>query len=179
MIHWDTGIVIEIIEQRTNLQILLIEHKEGRVKALHYLQLHPPLHVGEQVIINRTATLLGLGTGGYDFVVAPIQIHKIKKQHDYPQKGHIMKLRYTPYQFSVLSCEEQDSQYHDIFTEYKKIKGLPVIIGELHSMLPIIITIFRQLEEKYHQKKHNIVYIMTDGAALPIAISNHVEQLKK
>lgn len=177
MVDLGIGKVIDIIDITDQIQIIKIKHSKGDSRAIHYLLFHPPLNIGDRVVINQTSSSLQLGTGGYDFIVTPLnpQFHAQNNR----KKGHIMKLRYTPYQFSIQSCEEQNSQYHDLFKEPKMLSGLPVLIGELHSMLPIIITIFRQLEKRYLKKESNIVYIMTDGAALPLAFSKHISQLKK
>jgi len=174
MLYWGVGNVIEIRAENELRQIVQVELADGEAEAIHYLQFHPPLLVGQRVIINRTARVLELGTGGFDFIVAPVDPPFVSKKD-----GHIIKLRYTPYQFAVKSCEEQESVYHELFTQFSTLEGLPVLIGELHSMLPIIITLFRQLEQENQIKPHRITYIMTDGAALPIAFSNHVYQLKQ
>lgn len=178
MIKLFTSTVVKILEQTEKVQTILVEHSDGESDAINYLDFNPPLQVGNQIIINRTATMLNLGSGGYDFVVSsiyPTNSGNLNKRND----GHIMKLRYTPYQFSVKSCEEQSSEYHDIFQEPKMLDGLPVLIGELHSMLPILVTIIRQLEIKQRLRKRKIIYIMTDGGALPIELSEHVKKLRK
>ncbi|WP_127588726.1 DUF3866 family protein [Paenibacillus koleovorans] len=54
-----------------------------------------------------------------------------------PAGGHIMKLRYTPLQRSVLAVEEAASPHHELFRRRQQLDGMPVLIGELHSMLPI------------------------------------------
>ncbi|MFV9510756.1 DUF3866 family protein [Tepidibacillus sp. LV47] len=179
MIIWGKGKVAEILEETDKIQIVKIQTKDKEGKAIYYLQFGDPLKIGDQVILNQTATHLQLGTGGYDFVVIPIKKKEQIIFTNNQQVGHIMKLRYTPYQFSVMSCEEQSSPYHDLFTEPKSLEGLPVLIGELHSMLPIVTTIIRQLEIQDHHIPRKIVYIMTDGASLPLSLSQHVTILKE
>lgn len=177
MISLDNGRVLRILEQTEKVQKVLVEHSNGESEAIHYLDLNHSLQIDDQVIINRTATMLNLGTGGYDFVVSSISPNSNISYKN--SDGHIMKLRYTPYQFSVKSCEEQSSEYHNIFKEPKMLDNLPVLIGELHSMLPILVTTIRQLEIKHKVKRKKIIYIMTDGGALPIELSEHVGRLKK
>jgi len=178
MIRWGIGEVIDVLEENKDLQILLIktDKTDKLVKAIHYKSFFSSLYVGQNVYINSTATELKLGTGGYDFVVTPFSSIIDNNQE---KNGHIMKLRYTPLQFSVQTCEEQSSPYHAIFTEPKTLEGLPVLIGELHSMLPILVTLIRQEEEKRKLKRKKIVYLMTDGAALPLVFSKHVRKLKE
>src|SRR5690606_33038610 len=86
----------------------------------------------------------------------------------------MMKLRYTPQQRAVLSAEEVDSPYHAVFTQPRMLDHMPVLIGELHSMLPILMCWFNHVG---HLPK--IAYIMSDGGALPIAFSEHVYLLKE
>jgi hypothetical protein len=87
--------------------------------------------------------------------------------------GHIMKLRYTPLQLKCLSVEEEDSPFHEILKDKIDIDGMPVIVGTLHSQLPAIAVTAKELKNDVR-----IAYIMTDGAALPIAFSNIVAELK-
>ena len=51
---------------------------------------------------------------------------------------------------------------------------MPVVVGSLHSMLTPFVASYKRLNPK---KK--LVYIMTDGAALPIYLSKNVDTLKK
>ncbi|TCS84070.1 DUF3866 family protein [Tepidibacillus fermentans] len=179
MIKWRKGKVVEILQETDKIQIVKIDIRDKEVKAIHYLQFGDRLETGDEVILNQTATHLRLGTGGYDFVAIPLTKYQSDLINNQKQNGHIMKLRYTPYQFSVLSCEEQSSPYHDLFTEPKSLEGLPVLIGELHSMLPIVVTMIRQLEIQEDLFPRRIVYIMTDGGSLPISFSKHVAILKE
>ena len=180
MFVWNIGIVTKILEQNNKLQIVEVSSQESTSSAIHYLKHFPQVKIGDQVLLNKTATSLNLGTGGYDFVIIPFTVLNQRHKTDLSKdQGHIMKLRYTPFQFSVLSCEEQESPYHELLKEKDDLKNLPVIIGELHSMLPILVTTFRQLELKYKQEPKKIVYIMTDGAALPIELSKNVTKLKQ
>ena len=50
--------------------------------------------------LNTTAVSLGLGTGGYHFVMGVIG----REERDPQSPGHIMKLRYTPWQLKVPFC---------------------------------------------------------------------------
>ncbi len=120
------------------------------------------------VQVNTTAVDLNLGTGGNHFIVANLN----RKEETYIEKpGHIMKLRYTPLQFKVNSIEEE---YFDILNSCNNLKGQPVIVLELHSMLlPAAVIIKNKIP------KASIVYIMTDGGSLPIALSKQVDYLKK
>jgi len=181
MLKWGSGVVAEIVRQTEQTQIVRIVNSEKESLAINYLDFQPELAVGQRVVTNKTATHLKLGTGGYDFIISPfVSQNEINYtvNHHKASLGHIMKLKYTPYQFSVESCEEQGSAFHDLFREPKTLAGLPVLVGELHSMLPILVALIRGLELKNSTKAKKIAYIMTDGGALPIAISEHVRKLK-
>ena len=86
-----------------------------------------------------------------------------------------MKMRYSPFQRAVLAAEEPNSPWHDRFTPHHRLENMPVLIGELHSMLPAALCWFR-----YKQRHSNpsIAYVMSDGGALPISFSRHVRTLK-
>lgn len=125
------------------------------------------------MLLNTTAQDLKLGSGGYHFVVS-INNGNILPSVTTDKDGHIMKLRYTPLQFAVLSAEEQQSPCHQVFVNFRDLKGRPVIIGELHSMLlPAVFNIKRNRPDLC------VSYIMTDGGALPISFSRSVAYLKE
>nr|WP_255688460.1 DUF3866 family protein [Brevibacillus sp. AF8] len=128
---------------------------------------------GDLLLINTTAVHLELGTGGYHFVVGkvnqPVETDVLPNEW-----GHVMKMRYSPWQLAVDSVEEQASPYHDLFVqEDLSLEGTPVLIGELHSLLPVAVLTLRKKNPNVR-----IVYVMPDGASLPIALSQHVQQLK-
>lgn len=169
MISTKRGIVQKINFTDGFIDIADIDTPGGIRRAVNYKNMTGDLNAGDEVIINTTAVELNLGTGGYDFVITNLS------GGDMPlnRSGHIMKIRYTPMQINVLTCEENE-EYHDIFNSFKSLNGMPVIIGELHSMLaPAAIA------AKYIKNNVNVSYIMTDSAALPINFSNTVKKLKK
>jgi hypothetical protein len=88
--------------------------------------------------------------------------------------GHMMKLKYTSLQRAVLAAEEENSPYHELFLRHRSIDGVPVLIGELHSMLPVAAAWLRRRDAKLR-----VAYVMTDGGALPISFSRHVTALKQ
>lgn len=90
-----------------------------------------------------------------------------------------MKLRYTPLQRRVLAAEAPESPYHSIFQEEQHLDGMPVLIGELHSMLPIVVCWLRQQSKLHQSKPLKLAYIMSEGGALPIQFSKHVNRLQE
>lgn len=164
------GRVIEVLFQSPDLQELLVEIDGQLQRAYHYPCFQRKLQPGEEVFLNTSAVKLGLGTGGRHFVLPA-------GESDVPAEapaGHIMKLRYTPWQFPVLAVEEEASPFHEALENATSLRGVPVVAASLHSMLPGIILGFRS----YFPRKPRIVYIMTDGAALPVALSQLVRELK-
>ncbi len=143
---------------------------DGRIRpAINYDFLTGPVFPGDRVLLNTLAGRLKLGTGGFHFVC-----HNYSRSfcQSPPAKGHIMKLRYTPWQFSVLSSEEEEAGYRTEIEQFSGLRGLPVIIGELHSMLaPAAATIHS------YRPGCRLAYLMTDGAALPLSFSRTVREL--
>lgn len=169
MINFNEGIVIEITEKHENITKLLIELNGKKFKAINYKQMTGQIKVGDVVKINTTAMDLGLGTGGYHFVMS----NNSNKHQEENSPGHIMKLRYTPMQMKVLAIEEDDSLYHSVFNDKDSIDGHLVIVASLHSMLaPLVVGL------KYLDESININYIMTEGASLSLDFSDTVRDLK-
>ncbi|MGE5607457.1 MAG: DUF3866 family protein [Bacteroidota bacterium] len=164
------GQVLAVLYENPEIQELLVqvENRPLPMKAYNYLGLNRKLTVDDRVTLNTTAVELGLGTGGRHYVIPD-------SDYDHTATdGHIMKLRYTPWQFSVLAAEEAASPFHEGLVEAASLNGTPVIAAPLHSMLPGVILGFRSCLE-YTPK---IAYIMTDAAALPLALSGLVRELK-
>jgi len=169
MLNLKIGIVEKILRVRNNAIELTVKIDNKIQKAIAYKMFTDIIDIGDKVIINTTAIDLGLGTGGYHFVLA--NISNPTKESDL--EGHIMKLRYTPMQIKVNSCEEQNNRYHNIFNNFESLNNMPVIIGGLHSMLAPLSVVLK------HDNRLKICYIMTDGGALPIDFSKTVFILKK
>ena len=169
MIQAKMGTVTKILVDGDEIQELEIRTGGKIEKALNYPDMTGKVQIGNEVVLNTTAVELSLGTGGYHFVLHGPQVPDAKPQKD----RHIMKLRYTPMQIATGACEEEGSPYHDIFLKKDSIEGMPVIVGELHSMLPILAGYL-----KFSLKGCRIAYIMTDKGALPMAFSKHVKALK-
>ncbi|MDD2574629.1 MAG: DUF3866 family protein [Bacillota bacterium] len=170
MIRAREGSVIEVLSERKGLQEIRVRNREGDSKALVYADMTGYVRKGDRVILNTTAQFLGLGTGGYHFVIANLN----NTAADLSGPGHIMKLRYTPMQVKCLAVEEQQSGYHRIINGFENLKGRPIVTIPLHSMLaPLCAAV------KISRPSVKIGYVMTDGAALPITFSKTVAGLKE
>lgn len=162
------GIVTDVrnFPKRQELKVLV---GSEIVKSINYPELTGPSQLGDKVVLNTTAVDLNLGTGGWHYVLSiggrQLNLHG---------QGHIMKLRYTPIQGRVLSVEEETSPHHAIMAKAQNLGGLIVAVGSLHSMLgPLALMLHWKL------KPLKLVYLMSDGAALPLGFSKIVGELKK
>lgn len=155
-----TAVVTAILEERTGLQ--RVDTERGRAYAL--TQLTGPVAVGDRVVLNTTAVDLGLGTGGWHVV----HWNAERTELDEPGPGHIMKLRYTSLQVDAGSAEE-----HDPDTAID-LGGMPVVVGSLHSQVPGVAAAIRAAAPDAR-----IAYVMTDGASLPLVISDLVDAMTR
>jgi hypothetical protein len=128
-------------------------------------QLTGRVDTGDQVVVNTTAVELGLGTGGWHVV----HWNLARGEWSEPGPGHIMKGRYTSLQADVGSSEEQWAELADVTS----IGGMPVVAAALHSQLPAIAAAFKR-----QRPDARLAYVMTDGAALPLALSDIVYELR-
>lgn len=163
------GSVVRILDKLDGRTDILVNVNGKIEKAINYDFLTGQIHKNHEVILNTTAVDLNLGTGGYHFVIYNLN----NEDKQMKLGGHIMKMRYTPFQIKVFAAEEQESPYHELFSRFKTLNKMPVIVGTLHSMLaPISATL------KYLDPDIKTAFIMTDGAALPIYLSNSVQELR-
>ncbi len=163
------GIVERIVSDLPEIQEICVRSGEQLRSAICYPQITGRAEIGDRVILNTWAVSLELGTGGYDFVVS---IDREPEPQDC--SGHIVKLRYTPLQFPILAAEEPDSPQHEAIANFRSLDGIPVVCAELHSQVaPIAGAVHWET-----RGRARVVYVMTDGAALPIAFSKTVSELK-
>ncbi len=169
MIRAREGMVIDILTEREDLQEISVDTEDSISRAIVYKNLTGPVNKGDRVLLNTTAEYLGLGTGGYHFVI----VNYNNRTYDLTGPGHIMKLRYTPMQIKCLAIEEPQSDHHGEINDFNGLGNKPVITIPLHSMLaPLCATIKNEWPDT------RIGYVMTDTAALPIGLSKMVAILK-
>ena len=147
-----TGTVTEVLSERRGLQRV----KVGSRSAFVLTQLIGTVDVGDEVVLNVTATDLALGTGGWDIVHWNLSRPELDQSGD----GHIMKLRYTSLQSDVGVVHEH--QAIDV-----SLAGLPVVAGFLHSQLAPVAVAFAAT-----RPEARLGFVMTDSAALPFALSD-------
>lgn len=130
-------------------------------RAYALTQLTGPVGPGDEVVVNTTAVELGLGSGGWHI----IHWNLSRGPWSEPGAGHLMKLRYTSLQVDTGAAEEDGSVP-------QSLGGCPVIVAGVHSQLPIAAAAIGAL-----RPGTRTAYVMTDGAALPLAMSDQVVAL--
>lgn len=155
MPRFATATVTEVLMERPGLQRVVTD--QGRAYVLTALT--GPVAAGDDVVLNITAVELGLGTGGWHVV----HWNLARSEWGEPGPGHIMKLRYTSLQADTGAAEEEHPDLP------RSLDGMPVVVCGLHSQVPVVAV---SLLAAAPQAR--IVYVMTDGAALPIALSDLV-----
>ncbi len=155
MPRFATAVVAAMISERPGLQ--RVELDDGR-RAYVLTQLIGPVSVGDRVVVNTIAVDLGLGTGGWDVVHWNLS----REAWSGPGGGHVLKLRYTSLQVDTGVAEEGAVD----------LGGKPVVACDLHSQLAPVAMAFADAAPG-----RRLTYVMTDSAALPLALSDLVADL--
>jgi hypothetical protein len=156
MPSYRTAAVTALLLERRGLQ--RVDTTAGRAYVV--TQLTGPVAVGDDVVVNTTAVELGLGTGGWDVVHWNLAN---AEGWSAPGPGHLVKLRYTSLQADTGGAEEQHPDLP------AALDGVPVLACGLHSQVPVV-----AVAAKAVAPHARIAYVMTDGAALPLALSDLV-----
>ncbi|MDQ1437973.1 MAG: hypothetical protein QOK43_1602 [Acidimicrobiaceae bacterium] len=154
-----TGTVDAVISERAGLQRVTVDGERAYVLT----DLIGPVAVGDRVVFNTTAVDLGLGTGGWHVVHWNLSRHEWSQ----PGPGHVLKLRYTSLQADTGVAEEVEG-----FEAPESLNGMPVVACALHSQVACVAAVFKHLAPD-----RRLVYVMTDGGALPLALSDLVADL--
>ena len=156
--------VLDVRAVHAGLLELDVEIDGARAHALAYPELVGPVDAGNTVVVNTTAVELQLGTGGFHLVVA-VEGASL----DPSETGRTMKLRYAPSQTAVKAVEETD---RDVIEGSRGLAGTPVVCAPLHSMIAPAAAGAKAAGAR------SVVYVMTDGAALPGPFSRLVPALR-
>jgi hypothetical protein len=160
MPRFRTATVTEVLAERPGLARLATD--AGRAYAL--TDLTGPVAAGDRVVLNTTAVDLELGTGGWHVV----HWNLARDGWDGPGPGHIMKLRYTSLQADTGAAEEDHPDLPET------LGGVPVVACSLHSQVAVVAAVVHHL-----RPAARVAYVMTDGAALPLALSDLVHALRE
>ena len=172
--RWRAGFVTELGRGWPGAQELSVSVGDTVVRALAYPDLVGTPLVADRVLLNVAALDRGLGTGGYALVVAIPDRLPPDPPEPPPPLGHLVKARYTPLQTMVLGADEQDSPDHAVLRDADDLAGTPVVVADLHSALPAVLTGVYDA-----RPATRVVYVMTDGGALPLAFSQTVPALRE
>ena len=151
MPRFDAGRVREILSERSGLQRLLLD--DG-TRAYALTEVVGSASEGDLVVVNTTAVDLDLGTGGWH-VVHWIEGHGATSEK---LKGRVLKARYLSEQTEV-----------DPHVSWRSdLDGARVLLCVLHSHIGAVAVAMSSPE---------VGYLMTDQAALPLALSDLIAEL--
>jgi len=122
-----------------------------------------PVSIGDRVVVNTTAVELGLGTGGWHVVHWNLS----RDSWSLAGPGTVMKMRYTSLQADVGASEEATG-----YLAPPSLGGVPVVACALHSQVGCVVATVA-----HAAPGTRVVYVMTDAAALPLALSELVADL--
>lgn len=165
-----TGKLLSVEPEQRGLVKAVVELGGDEIDAIGFTDALGPLEPGDDVVVNTTGIELGLGTGGVGFILWDL---------DGPGPpghgaGHIMKLRYTPWQREVEAAEAPESPHHEVLRDLESLGGMPVVACGLHSQVAAVAAGIKEATSSAR-----IGYLMTDGAALPAAWSELTATLKE
>ncbi|MEA2485388.1 MAG: hypothetical protein QOD46_499 [Actinomycetota bacterium] len=164
------GRVMKVIERSDRIVRAEIEIGMDHVEAVGFPSMLGPLEPGDRVVANTTGVDLQLGTGGVAFLLWNLDGPDSLE----PGAGHIIKMRYTPWQTEVLAVESPESVRHDDLVAVSSIDGMPVVACGLHSQIAGVAAGIKE-----RRPDAVVGYIMTDGGALPLAWSRLVRSLQQ
>ena len=145
----------------------VVERHEGLARVevdgtlcVAYPPLTGPIALGDDVLVNVQARVLGLGSGGFDVLYA-----NLTRGLDLPsaEGAHVMKLPYTPLQVAVRHGEEEAALP-------ESLEGMPVVACSLHSQVAPACAALSGMR---------VAYVQVPGGALPLALSDAIRELKE
>jgi hypothetical protein len=150
------GIVTAVVERQPELLRLEVDG----AACVAYPRLTGPVELGDDVVVNEQARLLGLGSGGFDVLHA-----NLTRGLGLPaaEGAHVVSLPYTPLQAAVRHVEEEGPLAEEL-------GGMPVVCCSLHSQLaPVCAGL----------SPARVAYVQLGGGALPVSLSDAVRVLKE
>jgi Protein of unknown function (DUF3866) len=170
MATWRKGRVTEVLEVQSDLVRAQVDADGQHIEVAAFPSMVGPIEPGDMLVVNTTGLDLELGTGGAGFVLWNLD-GKVLPQRS---EGHIVKLRYTPWQTEVAAVEAPESPHHDKLVHADSLEGMPVVVCTLHSQMAAAVAGI-----KATRPRARVGYLMTDGAALPLAWSRVVRALEQ
>jgi hypothetical protein len=150
------GSVTAVVEQADRLVRLEVDG----IPCVAYPRLTGGVEVGDDVLVNEQARLLGLGSGGFDVLYANLT----RGLGLPPEAGaHVMALPYSPGQVALRYGEESEEPAG-------ALGGTPVVLCTLHSQVAPVCAALAGLR---------VAYVQVQGGALPVSLSDAVRRLKE
>jgi hypothetical protein len=163
------AVVLSLTEVRDDLVRARVSMGAGEANAVGFPAMLGPVAPGDRLVVNTTGIELQLGTGGVGFILWNLD----GEGPPGPGPGHLIKLRYTPWQTEVDAIEAPESPHHEAMAQARSLDGMPVVAASLHSQVAGIVAGI-----KAARPRAKVGYLMTDGGALPLAWSDLVSDLK-
>jgi hypothetical protein len=150
------GVVTAVLEQVPGLVRLEVDG----IACVGYPRLTGEVEVGDEVLVNEQARLLGVGSGGFDILYANLT----RGLGLEPEEGaHVIALPYTPGQLATRRAEE-DVQLP------ASLGGIPVVLCTLHSQVAPACAALAGLR---------VAYVQVAGGALPVSLSDTLRVLRE
>ncbi|MGZ8783081.1 MAG: DUF3866 family protein [Gaiellaceae bacterium] len=138
----------------------LVRLEVDRAPCIAYPRLTGEVEVGDEVLVNEQARLLGLGSGGFDVLYAnPTRGLGLPVE----EGAHVMALPYTPGQVAIPRAEETGELPGSL-------DGIPVVLCTVHSQVAPVCAALAG---------HRVAYVQVQGGALPVSLSDTVRALKE
>lgn len=174
----------EVLPGWPGVVVVAVRVGERSLRALAYTEVVGAPVVGDRVLLNTTALERGLGTGGYALVTAIPErpaAWPAGWATDPERPGHLVKARYSPLQTMVLGVDDPEGEHHAVLEDADDLGGMPVVAADLHSSLPAVLAGVRLAWRTGSggASPPRVVYVMTDGGALPLAFSRTVAALRE
>lgn len=173
MASFREGEVVKVLDgdrNRDRLVRLSVAIDGEEIEAIGYPPMLGSVATGNRVVVNTTSIELSLGTGGVGFVLWNLDGSGPRRAH----AGHIMKMRYTPWQMDVLAVEAPESPHHDVMATVDSIDGMPVVACGLHSQIAGVAAGVRAA-----RPDARVAYLMSDAGALSLRWSELVFALER
>ena len=168
MIRIRRGVVLRVLDERPGVVELAVDLDGVTEPALAYPAIVGHVAPGDTVLLNTSAIALGLGTGGWHFVMG---VEGAGSGEVTPGE-RVMKLRYTPEQVAVQAVEEIAGPHRAVMEQAGSLARTPIVWIPLHSMLGPVVA------GAVVAGARSVAYVMTDGAALPAPFSRLARQLR-
>jgi hypothetical protein len=160
-----TATVSRVLSERPGLQRLEVRMPDGSpARAYSLTELTGRCGDGDRVVLNTTAVELGLGTGGWHVVHWNLESDELVAAG--PE--HVMKLRYTSLQADTGAAELAHPEAD------RPLPGTPVVACSVHSQVAMVALAFAAAAPG-----RRLVYVMTDGASLPLVLSDLVDSMRR